>query len=190
MIRNLLIVGSSTGGCRVVHDIFARTPFLDAATIIVQHMPKFINFQFARTLSQQTKMKVKLAETGDTLRHGEILIAPSDLHLAIIDNDTVKLFDGPKVNYVKPAIDVTMASLKSNPGMMVGVILTGMGEDGAAGLMHMKQLGAVTFAQSQSSSAVFGMPGKAIETGCVDYILDPQDIAEGLALHLGLPKKK
>ena len=141
--RNLVVIGSSTGGTRVLNELFKQLPCLPASVVIVQHMRKFINVSLVRTLSQYTPMAVQLARAGDQLTEGGVFIAPSELHCTLVSNSTVHLEPDPKVNNVCPSIDVTMQS--TNPPCdgqrLMGVLLTGMGKDGAAGLAPMKQVG-------------------------------------------------
>lgn len=177
--KNLVIIGASTGGCAVLNKLFKLMPHLQASFLVVQHMPKYINKSFVKTLGNNTPMPVKVADEGDILKPGLVLVAPSDQHCTVVHNTTIHLYEGPKVNYVCPAIDITMQSIKKNflHGITIGVILTGMGKDGAAGIVHMKEIGAITIAQEKSSCAVPSMPNKAIEAGCVDYIMSPEEIS-------------
>jgi two-component system chemotaxis response regulator CheB len=181
--NNIIIIGASTGGVKVVQRIFECMPPLNAALLVVQHMPAYINTAFVGTLGTKTRMPVKLAETNDVLIPGRVLVAPGDQHLELEGNARVVLRNGPKVNFVRPSIDVTMHCLQPfGPGCMItGVLLTGMGNDGAAGISHIKRLGGLTVAQEESTCPVFGMPKEAIRTGDVDQVLSPERIAELLA---------
>jgi two-component system chemotaxis response regulator CheB len=178
--KNIIVVGASTGGIKACPALLAGLGQVDAAILLVQHMPAFINMNFARRLSLATPLEVKLAEESDAMEPGLILVAPSETHCILEKNLLVRLQAGPKVNFVCPSIDVAMRSIVA-PEIrqnLFGVVLTGMGKDGAAGIRHLKQCGAVTFAQDKNSSAVFGMPAEAITTGSVDYVLPPQAIGE------------
>jgi two-component system, chemotaxis family, protein-glutamate methylesterase/glutaminase len=178
-----IVVGASTGGPRVLTELLEMLPPLRACILIVQHMPKFINPSFVKTLSRAARTEVCLANEGDRLVDGRILVAPSEVHCTLVGNNRVHLAPGPSVNFVCPSIDVTMQSLKPPPpgGRIFGVLLTGMGKDGAAGLAHIKQLGGTTLAQCEATCAVYGMPAEAVRRGCVDYQLPPDRIARFLA---------
>jgi two-component system chemotaxis response regulator CheB len=129
-------------------------------------------------------MEVRLAQDGDWLREGLVLVAPSEAHCTLQRNQRVRLAPGPKVNFVCPSVDVMMQSVKAPPAgqRLIGVLLTGMGKDGAAGLAHLKRLGALTIAQDEASSAVYGMPAEAVKLGCVDHELAPEGILRLLTL--------
>jgi two-component system chemotaxis response regulator CheB len=190
MKQGLVVIGSSAGGPRILKVLFNGMPKLNAAILIVQHMPKFINQSIAKDLAIHTANRVGLAEDGESLLHGEALFAPSELHCELIDNRIIRLFQGEKVNYVCPAVDVTMLSLVGDPEIdVVGVILTGMGRDGARGIRHIKSIGGTTLAQDEKSSPIFGMPREAIQTGCVDHVLDPDQIREFLVQKFGSMSK-
>jgi two-component system, chemotaxis family, protein-glutamate methylesterase/glutaminase len=183
----LVIIGASTGGTRAVAEILALLPPLRACLLIVQHMPRYINASVVRTWGHHARVQVKLAEDGAPLTQGLALVAPSQTHCTIKGNSHVSLAPGPEVNYVCPAIDVTMSSLgppANNQGLF-GVLLTGMGKDGAAGLAHIKRLGGCTIAQNEASCAIYGMPAAAVRLGVVDYELPPAAIARLLASTLG-----
>jgi two-component system, chemotaxis family, protein-glutamate methylesterase/glutaminase len=179
--EKLVIIGSSTGGPRILRRVLNNLPRLDLPIVIVQHMPKFINQSFQSTLDHLTEMNVKLAVDGETLTNGTIYIAPSDLHLTLKENNTIfKLVTGEKVNFCRPAIDVAMKSLqKAHHQTVIGVILTGMGRDGAEGLSHIKkEIQGITVSEDEESCIVYGMPKAAVETGDVDYVLTPEAIRE------------
>lgn len=182
-----VVIGASTGGPRVLSELLSLLPPLRACVVIVQHMPKFINPSFVRSLSRAARREVSLAKDGEALMDGSILVAPSEVHCSFVRNARIRLAPGPGVNYVCPSIDVTMQSLDPppGPGRLVGVLLTGMGKDGAAGLAHIKRLGGHTLAQNKETCAVYGMPAEAVKLGCVDHQLPPQSIAQVLANYLG-----
>lgn len=132
-------------------------------------------------------MTVKIAGDGDMIRDGIIYIAPSETHLELKNNRMIYLTNSEKVNFVCPAIDVAMNSLKpSGNDRIIGVILTGMGKDGAQGLLHIKNIGGLTIAQDEESSIVYGMPKAAYETGCVDLVLTPEQIRQRLIQSVGI----
>ena len=179
--RNIVIIGSSTGGMRMLQRIICDLPKLDAAVVIVQHMPASINDSVREILDRGSEMNVSVAEDGQRLEHGTIYVAPGDMHLQLLFNRRITLFEGEKVNFVRPSVDVTMKSLVKRPNdRFVGIILTGMGRDGAEGIAHIKELGGITMAQDEGSSVIYGMPKEAFETGCVDWVLTPEGIREKL----------
>ncbi len=179
--RTIIVIGASTGGPQTLRKVVDRLPVLDACIIIVQHMPVHVNNSIRRSLSQLTDMEVYIGEDGMRLKNGTIVIAPSEVHLELDQNRTVKLIEGEKVNYVCPSVDVTMKSIqKSSEVNFIGVILTGMGSDGAEGISHIKQLGGMTIAQDEPTSVIYGMPRAAAETGNVDFILSPELIGDKL----------
>jgi len=183
----IIIIGSSAGGLRILKTLFTDLPRLNASIVLVQHMPKFINAAICKTLDQCTRMTVKIAQNGDQLEQGNVYIAPSEVHLALKDNQTIKLFTGEKVNFVCPSVDVTMKSLKEEVGVsFIGIILTGMGKDGAEGIRYMKNIGGITIAQDKESSIVYGMPREALATGAVDKVLKTDEIRDTLIELLGL----
>jgi two-component system chemotaxis response regulator CheB len=119
-----------------------------------------------------------------------VYVAPSEVHLTVVQNRTIRLFSGEKVNFVCPAVDVTMESLTLELGTsLVGVVISGMGSDGARGTAHIKALGGTTIAQDEQTSSIFGMPKEAIATGCVDLVLDPPAIREALIGLVGTIRK-
>ena len=150
-------------------------------------MPLFINRSVRDTIQRGTTMTVKIAEDGDMIRDGVIYIAPSEVHLELKNNRMIYLMNGEKVNFVCPAIDVAMNSFTPfRNDRIIGVILTGMGHDGAQGLLHIKNIGGLTIAQDEDSSIVYGMPKAAYETGCVDLILSPEKIRQRLIQSVGI----
>jgi len=188
--RNVVVIGSSAGGPRILKELFRRLPLLNCSIILVQHMPKFINDSFTRHLNQLTDMTVKIAENGERIKRGEVYVAPSEQHLELINNKIIRLFRSEKVNFVCPSVDVTMKSLKRmSDGKIVGVILTGMGKDGAEGISHIKAVGGVTVAQDEKTSIIHGMPGEAFKTGNVDLVLPPDKIRDKLIELLGVVNK-
>ncbi len=183
---NLVMIGASTGGLKVLEQLFPRLPVLKAAVVIVQHITPLIDQAFVTSLARVSKMPVMLAREGQTLQPGNIFLAPGGLHLHLVGNRSFHLSDGEKVNSVRPSIDVAMKSLVSCAGQRVaGVILTGMGSDGAAGISHIKQLGGITIAQDQKTSVIYGMPKAAAETGMIDFILGTEKIADKLVTLFG-----
>jgi two-component system chemotaxis response regulator CheB len=190
-VEKLIIIGSSAGGPRILKDLFHELPRLKASVIVVQHMPKFINESIRDMIGEQTQMDVQIARHGDILKEGIVYIAPSERHLRLIDNRKIELQDGEKINYVCPSIDMTMQSVQNTTGQsLMGVILTGMGHDGAEGIQHIKKIGGVTIAQNEETSVIFGMPKEAIATGAVDWVLDPIHIRNKIIGTTNLLKSK
>lgn len=176
---NIMIIGSSAGGPRILKEIFADLPILNGCIVLVQHMPKFINESLCRTLNQATEMDVQIARDDDSLEVGRVYVAPSEVHLELRNNRTIQLIRSEKVNFVRPSIDVTMMSVQEESGKsIVGVILTGMGKDGTEGIRHLKKMGGITIAQDEETSIIYGMPREAAATGIIDYILTPPEIKE------------
>lgn len=180
-VRNIIMIGSSTGGLKILELLLPRLPVLNASVVLIQHITPQIDAAFAMSLQRVSTMPVVLAKEGDRLKEGTIHLAPGGVHLYLTQQQAIHLAAGEKVNSVCPSIDVAMKSVKSMPGVrLCSVILTGMGCDGAAGLVHLKTLGAVTIAQDQKTSVIYGMPKAAAETGKVDYILSTERIADKL----------
>lgn len=179
--RHIIAVGASTGGTEALRAILSRMPGDAAATVIVQHMPEGFTAQFARHLNADSAMEVKEAEHGDRIMRGRALIAPGNRHLAIARDRHgyyATLSDGPFVSRHRPSVDVLFQSVAETAGMhAIGVILTGMGADGAEGMVRMKRAGARTIAQDERTSVVFGMPKEAIARDAVDEVLPLTAIA-------------
>lgn len=177
---NLLIIGSSTGGPKILEELAPLIRVINAAVVIVQHITPRIDKAFVAALGRKAEMPVLLAKHGDQLEKGTIFVTPGGFHLTLLSNQLVQLNLDEPVNSVRPSIDVTMKSLTAPSGRLVGVVLTGMGRDGADGIMHMKRLGATIIAQDQATSVIYGMPKAAKETGCVDFVLPTERIAAKL----------
>lgn len=176
---NLVLIGSSTGGLKVLEELFVRLPVLKAAVVIIQHITPQVDQSFVASLARVSKMPVFLAQEGTGLQSGQVYLAPGGMHLTLVRNSVVHLNDGEKINSVRPSVDVAMKSVSTPAGIRVAsVILTGMGSDGAAGTCHIKQLGGITIAQDQKTSVIYGMPKAAAETGRVDFILPTEQIAD------------
>lgn len=188
-LKRIGVIGSSAGGPRILKEIFTGLPCLQGSLILVQHMPKFVNTTFCESLNEITEMNVKLAEEGEYIKPGFLYIAPSELHCGLVDNRIIHLFNAEKVHYVSPSIDVAMESIKNEVGLRpIGVLLTGMGKDGAEGIAHIKDLGGVTIVQNEQTSVIWGMPKAAISTGKVDFVLDPQEIRAKLIQEMGIKR--
>jgi two-component system chemotaxis response regulator CheB len=178
---NIVVIGSSTGGLKVLEELLPRLNELKAAVLIVQHITPLIDRAFVTSLTRVSKMPVMLAHDGQSLQQGQVVLAPGGFHLYLVRNQLVRLATGEKVNSVCPSVDVTMKSFVAVPGAKIaGVVLTGMGCDGAAGIAHIKQVGGITVAQDQKTSVIYGMPRAAVETGKVDFVLPTDRIAAKL----------
>lgn len=174
---NILIIGSSTGGPRVIFDIFTGIPAVTMAIVIVQHMPESTTSRFARRLAQLSSMDVIVPKGGEVLKHGSLYITPGDNHLIFKNNDTMVLEKSEKVNFVRPSVDVTMLSLSPDPRhSYYGIILSGMGSDGAQGLSYMKKIGAQVFIQDPDTCTIKSMPEAAFRLTDVDRVLSPEEI--------------
>lgn len=185
--NNIVMIGVSTGGPIALRRLFAELPRLNAAFVIVLHIPSGMDYKIARGLDSVASMRVALAEHGEYLRSGRVYLAPGGFHLKLEGNSRIILEEGERVNFVQPSADVAMKSLLKplRRNRLVGVIMTGMGRDGAEGIRHIKALGGFTIAQDQGSSAIFGMPKAAQETGDIDFIAPPGKIADRLAKLFG-----
>ena len=179
-----VVIGASTGGPKIVEQLFDRLPGeLDAKVLVVQHMPASFTERFARRLDARSDYDVREAADGDLIRAGEAAIAPGDAHLEVASNVNgrvrVRLDDGERIHGVRPAIDVTMRTAAERvEDPLCGVVLTGMGRDGAAGIEAIKTAGGHTIAQDEATSPVFGIPCQAIQTGCVDEITPATELVE------------
>lgn len=171
----LIAIGASTGGTQAINEVITQLPSSVPGIVIVQHMPPVFTKSYAERLNSMSKITVKEAEHGDRILRGTAFIAPGGRHMSIRRDGAMyylELSDGPPVNYVKPAVDVLFRSVARFAGKnAVGVILTGMGEDGARGLKDMREHGALTLAQDEASCVVFGMPKRAIELEAVDRVV-------------------
>jgi two-component system chemotaxis response regulator CheB len=188
---NIVIIGSSTGGPKTINKIFSGLPVLNAAVVIVQHILPGFDKGFARNLNLKTAMEVELAQSGTVLEKGKAYVAQSRIHLRLKNNARIELYEGAKVNCCCPAVDVTMQSLgKPRAGKIVGVVLTGLGNDGAQGTTHIKNLGGVTISQNEQTSVIYGMPKAAFETGHVDHVLPDDQIGNKLIELVGKADSK
>ena len=178
--NRLICIGASTGGTEVISRIIQNINNNKPAIVIVQHMPPLFTKSFADRLNDYTNLSVKEAEDGDILMNNHIYVAPGGKHLEIVKAGLrlkIHTFDGDLVNHVKPSIDVTMASIASlHHQKSVGILLTGMGKDGAEGLKMIRETGGKTIAQDEQSSLVFGMPKQAIQINAAQLILNIEEI--------------
>jgi len=177
----ILAIGASTGGTEAIKEVLMRLPDNIPGTVVVQHMPPIFTKSYAERLNSLCPMEVKEAEEGDRVYPGRVLIAPGDFHMLLRRTGyqyTVILRKGPHVWHQRPAVDVLFKSVAQYAGHnAIGVILTGMGRDGASGLKMMHDQGAVTIGQDEKSSVVYGMPKEAFQLGAVDYVESLERIA-------------
>ncbi len=180
----IVAIGASTGGTEAIRRIIRRFPAGGPPTLIVQHMPEMFTRSFASSLDNISQMDVREASDGDYLRPGLALLAPGNRHMVLRRSGAryyVRVKDGPMVHHQRPSVDVLFHSVARYAGPnAIGVILTGMGEDGAAGLRAMHDAGAVTIAQDRETCVVYGMPRAAVEQGAVDYQLPLDAIPEAI----------
>ncbi|NDK98346.1 protein-glutamate methylesterase/protein-glutamine glutaminase [Photorhabdus bodei] len=174
--EKLIAVGASTGGTEAIKNLLLPLPVTSPALLITQHMPPGFTRSFAERLNKLSQITVKEAENGERILPGHAYIAPGDRHMELCRNGAdyqVLISDAPAVNRHRPSVDVLFRSIAKFAGKnAVGVLLTGMGSDGAAGLLEMKRAGAYTLAQDEASCVVFGMPRAAIQMGAVDEVMD------------------
>jgi two-component system, chemotaxis family, protein-glutamate methylesterase/glutaminase len=179
--EKVVVVGASTGGTEALRILLESFPLDAPAIAIVQHMPEHFTAAFARRLDGICRISVKEAEDNDTLIRGRALIAPGNQHMLLKRSGAryfVELKDGPLVSRHRPSVDVLFRSAARYAGKnCVGVIMTGMGDDGARGMSEMKEVGAVTIAQDEKSCVVFGMPQEAIKRNAVDRIVSLEGMA-------------
>jgi two-component system, chemotaxis family, protein-glutamate methylesterase/glutaminase len=170
----VVVVGASTGGTEALRDFLEAMPLDAPGIVVVQHMPEHFTRAFAARLDAVCRISVKEAENNDTIIRGRALIAPGNHHVLLKRSGAryyVEIKDGPLVSRHRPSVDVLFRSAARYAGKnCIGVIMTGMGDDGAKGMLEMKEAGAYTIAQDEESCVVFGMPKKAIEFGAVDRI--------------------
>ncbi len=178
----ILAIGASTGGVQALTAVLTRLPSNAPGCVLVQHMPAAFTANFARRLSELCEVNVAEARDGDSVLPGHVLVAPGDKHMLLARSGAryfVKLVGGPPVHHQRPAVDVLFDSVaKTAGGNAVGAVLTGMGADGAAGLLSMRKAGARTLAQDEATSTVYGMPAEAAKVGAAEQIVPLDKVAE------------
>jgi two-component system, chemotaxis family, protein-glutamate methylesterase/glutaminase len=188
----IIAIGASTGGTEAIKDILAKMPADAPGIAITQHMPEAFTASFAQRMDSLSSMIVREAKDGDQILPGHAFIAPGNHHMLVTRSGArylCRLNEGPPVNRHKPSVDVLFRSVADNVGPnAVGVILTGMGDDGAQGMSEMHDVGISTLAQDEKTSVVWGMPGSAVKLGGVDEIL-PLDKIAGRVLALAADQK-
>ena len=185
MIRTtekVIVVGASTGGTEALRIFLEAIPFDSPGMVIVQHMPEHFTSAFSKRLDGICRVTVKEAEDNDTILRGRVLIAPGNYRTLLKRSGAryyVEVRKGPLVSRHRPSVDVLFRSTSRYAGRnAIGIIMTGMGDDGAVGMKEMKEAGADTFAQDEESCVVFGMPKEAIKLGTVDHVLPLKELAK------------
>ena len=180
----MIAIGASTGGTEAIRQVLAQMPESSPGIVVVQHIPPVFSTAFANRLNDLCRIRVKEAADGDRVTPGQALIAPGNFHMTLRKRGAeyqVSIQDGPRVCYQRPSVDVLFDSVAEAAGKnAIGAILTGMGADGARGMLKMKRAGARTVAQDEASCVVFGMPREAIRMGAVDHVLPLGRIASEL----------
>ena len=180
--HKVVCIGASTGGTEALYDVLTALPADAPGIVIVQHMPAGFTRSFADRLDRACRIRVKEARDGDRVLQGHALLAPGGLHMAVTRigaNYTVRVSPGQPVNRHCPSVDVLFQSAARHVGSnAVGVILTGMGNDGAKGLLAMRRAGGRTMAQDEATCVVFGMPREAIALGGAEQVLPLERIAD------------
>jgi len=194
---HIIALGASTGGTEAIREVLSGMPADAPGMVISQHIPEAFSAPFARRMNDVSAMTVRQAEDGDQILPGHAFIAPGNRHL-LVERDGARyicrLSDGPPVNRHRPSVDVMFRSVAQNVGFnAIGVILTGMGDDGARGMRELHEVGAPTVAQDEKTSVVWGMPGEAVRHGGVDFILPLEAVARkmiSLAMAVAGPGQK
>jgi len=183
----VIVLGASTGGTVAINDFLALMPYNSPGIAIVQHMPEKFTKAYADRINNLVPLNVKEAENGDRVERGSALIAPGGKHMLLQRDNCgfyVEVKDGPPINRHKPSVDVLFRSAAHSAGKKaIGIILTGMGSDGAQGMLELKEAGAYNIAQDEKSCVVFGMPKAAIEKGAVDSVV-PINRMPGIIMQL------
>ena len=180
----LIAIGTSTGGTQALETVLTRLPATCLGIVIVQHMPEKFTAMFAERLNSLCEIEVREARDGDRVVPGRALIAPGGRHMLLKRSGAqyiVEVTDGPLINRHKPSVDVLFRSVAKFAGSnALGIIMTGMGDDGARGLKELHDAGARTIAQDEASCVVFGMPREAIKLGAADEIMPLSRIPEAM----------
>lgn len=182
--QSILAIGASTGGTEALTTVLKQMPADCPPILIVQHMPAHFTEAFANRMNQLCDIEVREAKNGDELKPGLALIAPGNYHMLLknmLGKRSVVVKDGPKVHHQRPAVDVLFQSIcKAQSKNIAAAILTGMGKDGAVGLLKLKELGNKTVAQNEATSVVYGMPKEAVKLGAADKVLPLDQITNQL----------
>jgi two-component system chemotaxis response regulator CheB len=189
----MIVLGCSTGGPKALQEFLPFLPkALPVPMLIVQHMPASFTKPFADRLNSISQVEIKEAANGDVPQAGHVYIAPGGIHMHLRSRAgrySIELNPEPAGTLHRPSVDVMFQSAFDSCGsgtQLISIILTGMGSDGALGMQKLKQKGAYTMAEAESSCVVYGMPKAAAELGCVDVVLPVQNMAEVIKQHYGL----
>lgn len=178
--EKLVVMGASSGGTAVISSILQNLPADIPGMVVVQHIPEDMSFLFAKQLNMQTLFYVKEAENGDRVMRKKVLVAPGNKHIELRQDSMgfyVRITQGPPINHVRPSIDkLFYSALQYDAKKIYAFLLTGMGQDGAQGLLKLRQKGAYTVAQDERSSVIFGMPKVAIGLGAAKAVMNPDEI--------------
>ena len=192
--HKVLAIGASTGGTQAIESVLRSLPATSPGTLIVQHMPEQFTTTFAQRLNQICQMEVREAQDNDSVMPGVALIAPGNRHMVLQQSGAhyrARIKNGPAVNHQRPSVDVLFQSVaRSAASNAIGVLLTGMGADGAKGLLAMHETGAYTLAQDEQTCVVFGMPKEAISLGAVDDVVPIQRIPQAIVNFLQRQEKE
>jgi two-component system chemotaxis response regulator CheB len=179
--ETVVAIGTSTGGTQALEAVLSTLPRVSPGIVVVQHMPEKFTAAFAQRLDGLCQIEVREAESGDSVIPGRALIAPGGRHLLLRRSGAryfVDVVEGPPVCRHRPSVDVLFRSVAGTAGRnALGIIMTGMGDDGARGLLEMRSAGAHTVAQDEASCVVYGMPKEAVKRGAVEYTMPLGDIA-------------
>ena len=188
----VLAIGASTGGTIALQNLMSHLPYDAPGTVIVQHIPGSFSGPFAKRLHQHSSMQIKEAQDGEQVLQGHAYVAPGTRHLSVYRDGAFYrcgLSDAAPVNRHRPSVDVLFQSVaECAPNNSMGIILTGMGDDGAEGMLRIKKTGSPTIAQDKASSVVWGMPGSAVALNAVDDVLPLSDIASHICQHFSLTR--
>jgi two-component system chemotaxis response regulator CheB len=186
--ERVVAIGTSTGGTQALEEVLVTLPRVSPGIVVVQHMPEKFTAAFADRLDKICNVSVKEAENYDRVIQGRVLIAPGGKHMLLRLSGAqyyVEVVDGPLVNRHRPSVDVLFRSVAKSAGAnALGIIMTGMGDDGAAGLFEMRQAGAQTIAQDEQTCVVYGMPKEAVKRGAVERSLPLQSIGKEISQQL------
>jgi two-component system chemotaxis response regulator CheB len=191
--HKIIAIGASTGGTKAIEAVLSRMPPTAPGIVIVQHMPEHFTTSFAKRLNDISALQVREACDNDHVIPGVALIAPGNHHMLLARSGgtyVAKIKEGPRVHYQRPSVDVLFHSVAQTAGRnAVGAILTGMGADGARGLLAMRNSGAYTLAQNEASCVVFGMPKEAIKLGAAADVVALEDMTHSILQALQAPPK-
>ena len=192
--HKVLAIGASTGGTQAIEYVLKSLPATSPGTLIVQHMPEQFTTTFAKRLNQLCQIEVREAQDNDHIMPGLALLAPGNRHMVLQQSGAyyrARIKDGPAVHHQRPSVDVLFQSVaRSAANNAIGVLLTGMGADGAKGLLAMHETGAYTLAQDEQTCVVFGMPKEAISLGAVDDVVPIQRIPQSIINFLQRQEKE